>query len=558
MEIRSDRIVFPNRGGRKIVAYLDSLAQIGEHEPFVVMTPKFGESKKNNLQLAYYLAANGMHTFRFDHTNHIGESDGTMVDYTFGGSTDDILECVRYLDERFKTQEIILLANSISVRCAIRAARLDSRVARVVSIVGVVNFRDTAREVYQDDMVGNHLNGEAIGVSDILGHDVDVTRFLDDCIGKDMHDLEGTVADIRRASSDFFFFCAEKDTWVRKEDIQALALSRDDLYIRWIPDAMHELRENPDAAERAIRETVFVCKHGRFPRQEELETLRTPSRKQLFAQNRLERDLLRKANPLTESESEFWQTYLDKYTILEQVTDFQEYLNLIGDCLGPFRPGDCLFDVGCGNGLFGVWCIRRLMERKPWSAIDRPVYFGLDLTPHGLSEAADKHAYAQCLAADSVTSSSGWLDFLYLPYDLDVVGRRAGGHAIELPFEDQTFDKLCCSLLLSYLSHPARLLAECHRVLKPGGTLVISSMKPFCDLSVLYKDVVEDTDDAETRRKARNLLSAAGAIRMKEEQGHYTFYTLPELESLAAGAGFKDLRGFRSFGDQANLVAGRR
>lgn len=41
--------------------------------------------------------------------------------------------------------------------------------------------------------------------------------------------------------------------------------------------------------------------------------------------------------------------------------------------------------------------------------------------------------------------------------------------AEQLPFEDETFDAVLCSLGLMYVPDPGRALAEMHRLLKPGG-----------------------------------------------------------------------------------------
>jgi len=41
-----------------------------------------------------------------------------------------------------------------------------------------------------------------------------------------------------------------------------------------------------------------------------------------------------------------------------------------------------------------------------------------------------------------------------------------------LPFEDASFDVVVCGELLEHIRDPAGLVAEAHRVLRPGGTLV--------------------------------------------------------------------------------------
>ena len=86
-DIVSEQVFYPNSDGKKIVAYVDS-REGDESTPFIVIMPKYGESKKNNLSLAYYLVSNGFRVIRFDFTSHFGESDGSMLDFTLG----DILD----------------------------------------------------------------------------------------------------------------------------------------------------------------------------------------------------------------------------------------------------------------------------------------------------------------------------------------------------------------------------------------------------------------------------------------------------------------------------------
>lgn len=529
-----------------MAAFWDRMETTSQDTPFVLLAPKFGESKKNNLQSAYYLAQNGLNVFRFDHTDHPGDSAGEIADYTFRGATEDLLDTLDYLERSFRAREVVLMANSMSVRPAIRAAARDSRVARLISLVGMINFQATARAVYLEDMVQLHLEGNYIGITDILGHQVNVRRFLQGAIEENMHDLEGTLIDMRESTADFFFICGEKDTWVDPADLSRLRISLDSLKIRWVPGAMHELRENPKSADLAFREAVFACNHGRFSHfPSELNQVALPSQKEILEQNRRERERLRKANPIITPERSFWGHYLGKYGILEQIPDFQEYTQLLLDCLGEVEDDDCILDAGCGNGLVGSFFLRHLDNRTRGDEPVRPVYFGLDLTKEGLAEAIHRHARPPAPAS---------VDFQYLRYDLEVVGRTGKQHAIELPFDSNTFDKICCSLLVSYLNRPEAFLRECYRVLKSGGRIVVSSMKPHCDLSHLYTRLLEDSGSPEVVEQARDLLSAAGAIRLKEEQGHYTFFSSAELQKMARTAGFAESELYRSFGNQANLI----
>lgn len=43
-----------------------------------------------------------------------------------------------------------------------------------------------------------------------------------------------------------------------------------------------------------------------------------------------------------------------------------------------------------------------------------------------------------------------------------------------LPYEDESFDVVTCVVSIDYLIHPIEVLKEAHRVLKPGGKIIIS------------------------------------------------------------------------------------
>jgi SAM-dependent methyltransferase len=105
-----------------------------------------------------------------------------------------------------------------------------------------------------------------------------------------------------------------------------------------------------------------------------------------------------------------------------------------------------------------------------------PTYVGLDLTTQGLADALT----CQLGVGRRMLPVAPGLQYAVVDFDL-----LSDGHA-RLPFRDDTFDVICCSLVLSYLKRPQALLAELHRVLRPGGVFVASSMKPHCDLSVIH------------------------------------------------------------------------
>ncbi|MGI9282015.1 MAG: class I SAM-dependent methyltransferase [Endozoicomonas sp.] len=113
------------------------------------------------------------------------------------------------------------------------------------------------------------------------------------------------------------------------------------------------------------------------------------------------------------------------------------------------RNGDKVLDVGCGEGRHSIaaW-----LEAK----VD---VTGIDLCENDLQTARDRQQ-------DSV-------QFLQESEDGRSI-RFIQGNALELPFEDNTFDKIICSEVLEHIPDYQGVLAEIKRVLKPDGLLAVS------------------------------------------------------------------------------------
>jgi SAM-dependent methyltransferase len=71
------------------------------------------------------------------------------------------------------------------------------------------------------------------------------------------------------------------------------------------------------------------------------------------------------------------------------------------------------------------------------------------------------------------------------------------GHAAALPFHDNALDYVASSHVLQYAANPVAALAECHRVLKPGGILylVVPDRRFTCDHTRALTPVQHMIDD---------------------------------------------------------------
>ncbi len=523
----------------------------------MLVLPGFGETKTEVLAEAYFLAKNGFNALRFDYSYHIGESDGNITETTLESLKDDILACLDFICRKFAPVKIGAVASSLASRALLRAAREDRRLQLVLNLVSVVDVQKTLYSLYQEDYFEWVKQGKPVGIMDVLGFQVNAGQFLRSAIQHSYENLQTTIDDVRHIVAPVVFFAAADDTWVQLDDLRQLIYvrpgERKDLYI--LDGAMHELQENA-AVSRAVLDGLVSSAVQYLAGPDETCRVIQPKLREIGF--RLRKEKLRNKiiyETKKESERDFWKSYLDKYSFIVNVPDYWELMTLVYSLLrlGDSDPGESVLDAGCGIGNFGAYLlVKKLYEAKrdPLTSLQNYSfrYVGLDFVEDAILQARRSHSQLEneFLGLDAACPQRGLLKGGYSLADLDFA----------LPLKEVSFEYVCCNLVISYLRNPMKSIRDLVSVLKPGGRIVVSSLKPFADLSQVYRNFIKIAKDKSDIEEARKLLSNAGRIKVKEAHGVYEFFSEATLTDLLQSAGLSEIETYRSLGNQANVAVG--
>lgn len=162
------------------------------------------------------------------------------------------------------------------------------------------------------------------------------------------------------------------------------------------------------------------------------------------------------------------------------------------------RPGERVLDVGCGGG-------RHAAEARRLGA----------------------HVVALDSSDVDVKEAAGLLDVIAVdwPTARDVSGSGMVGDATSLPFPDSAFDRVIAAEVLEHLPVDRPAIAECARVLRPGGTLAVTVPRWFPELICwALADDLPSSDGGHVRIYRRSSLQArlaeAGLVPRRHHHAH--------------------------------------
>jgi SAM-dependent methyltransferase len=414
-----------------------------------------------------------------------------------------------------------------------------------VSVVGTPDLQSGWRRVSGGvDYVGAAERGLRFGLQEMMGVVTDIDRLARDALDHRLAFLEDARREMAAIEVPVTWIHGRHDAWLdldRVRDVMAAGGRRPRRLVE-VPTG-HQLRSSREAIEvfRLVTAEIGRLALGKdvptaAPDLVDLETRRAAERRRLPAAG----DDLRG----------FWREYLvgrDGMLGIELMNATRAYRELMEAQVTALSlgAGERVADLGSGTGPFPLHLLG-WRDRPARLTVDE-----IDYVPEALARARARLARA---------GASSDLGLRFVVCDLDAAP------APGVPFAPGVYDAVLASLLLSYVKDPEALLQAISAMLRPGGRLVVSTLRPDADVSKLYvegadelragqgAELFEAEELARVDEALRTFLNDAARVLDLEERGRFRFWDAPELARLVERAGFRRVKTRPAFGDPAQAI----
>ena len=528
-----------NPRGQAIMITDDHLRpSIAPNAPVVIISPGYGQTSLDAITLSYYLAHHQLRVLRYDHTNHVGLSDGELQQTTLRSMQADLLKVVEFVQHTWPTAPLIVIASDISARVALKTAVQSRPLDLLLLINPVVDMQVVLMNAHGHDLVADHRYGLRRGIANLLGLNVNIDRFVGDLVAGHFTDLASTLADLRllRSPSAILTIPAPPIGPLPPADLPQAFLTALGAHTRLatVPTPLtgQELplnEQHPPAFRKVLEEIALVVSVPLSPAEFHL-----PAHDVLARQQRIELERTRLRHNLSQITREALRVaHLQQ---LPQLGNLHEYWKLLDDLyrlLSPLEPGSMLMDVGVGHGDL----VRATMVNQAYRSRQR-----------GWSPERPVHVIGLGHSHDSLTQARQSLRALHRELDSDFAGTLTIHPPLTaewvhtdwtqgLPFKNNSLHRIVCNLSLPFVPSPLCTIRELYRILHPQGRLVLTVFHPDTDLSVLYRRHLRAANQDEFSPQPQIVLHYLGRLREAIRHGLLHTFDRSSLASFLQQAG---------------------
>lgn len=505
--------VLRNREGYKI-ALCHDLSRYTQptNPPAVLLCPGYGMSQQAYVPFAYYLAGCGLRVLRYDHSRHIGLSDGDPAHTTFTSLEDDLDTVLAFIRNEWPGASLTLVAPDLLGRIALRRQDWHRLLGRLLLLNPTLDIRTSLTDLHQRDLIHEHLTGKRFGKGNLLGLPLDIDRFLADAVAAQYADVSTLHKDIAHCRTQVVFLTAGPDISDSTIPGPSPALLDEAMHLLAARSSRVNLPASiltagniaPKALHVSWQRLVQLC-HSADTLPHHFSSITFPAIVRSTAiRSRFERERLRsKYSVGIALRKRLWTLQTELTRTLDELPAYWQYIDHLYQLSQPLHEGLSVLEVGCGIHSFARLLLLNLSYRlraRTWRHTRALRYVGLDFSLAAIRE-------AQAATRETVrhvdSLFSGRISTLIPVAQSWMLGRSIDA----LPFADHSFDCIIVNLTLSFSPSPLHALRELFRVLRPGGKLIVSAFTPTADMASLYRAPLHELNIDEFTGEQRQALN---------------------------------------------------
>ena len=530
---------------QQVIAVTDDHArhQISPSTPIVVIVPGFGQTQTDYLPLSFFLAANRIRVLRYDHTNHVGQSDGDILQTTLRSMQVDLQNVLEFARTTWPTAPLTILAEDIAARVALKVMAQTQATGFLMLLNPVLDVQTALSAAYHRDVVVDHQQNLRRGVANLWGLNVNLDQFLSDAIAGEYASLATTTADLATLATAPIILTTPRTAHPSENTVGPLeqtlrALGTAPVIVPLQTEVACESSAY-DERHTATFHTIFTQLSTAVIGGRPSSEMREASARDVHQQQQLEHERIRIRHHVSQATRDaLWVARLAQLPQLGNLPDYWTLQDELYRRLLPLEPGMTILDMGCGEGdLARVMLTNQAYRLTHQSGL--PVaplhYVGIEQSHESLKLA---ERYVQTFTRELTTtfaaavSTTQLVETRWLRSDWDS----------PLPFTEQSIARVLYHLSLAFTPSPLNCLRQAIQALHPEGTLVVTCFQPHTDLSTLFRHHMRVAGHNEFSAPVQIVLHYLGRVREAIRHGLLHSYERNELARLLIHAGARPLR----------------